>query len=571
MDAFQRDDLPARELYALLHLSPDASDDDIKKSYRQWAQVYHPDKHQTPQMQDIATQNFQRIREAYEILSDERKRQIYDIYGMEGLTSGLELGPKLKSREEVKAEFERLQLRQEERRLAAHVHHRGSLLLNLSLVEFLQSFDMPKINGFVPLSLMAMSTEVQAQVSKKDTIVLGGNMALRRGLGGGSVTLVLRRQLSPVSSVEVLAMVGFRSILSFQTSRQLSAHATGTLGVTWSLRDGSITLANTWSRQLSENTTGNIQLVIGPDTGISVGWQRQGKKNAGSGELKVGPAAFGASAQYIRHFSSKSQGRITGKVGSTGVEVEIGGERRVSEHSSAAMFCVLGLQGVSWKVRFTRGGQKFVIPIVLSTTLDPVIAAGALVLPSSLYTILKMFVIKPYNLRRKRRKSLEQRRLTAAQVLDARASSAKAQLLLKNVAERKKQKQAQRQGLVILEASYGDIRAHEQGVDSINDSGLRPEDDDSDLPPPYLDVTIPLQFLVDDSGQLQLHQGVKKSGLMGFCDPCPGESKQLKIIYSYQGHCNEVVVGDYDELRIPQEAHRISSGRIPSEHLNQVD
>ncbi len=50
MDAFQRDDLPARELYALLHLSPDASDDDIKKSYRQWAQVYHPDKHQTPQV-----------------------------------------------------------------------------------------------------------------------------------------------------------------------------------------------------------------------------------------------------------------------------------------------------------------------------------------------------------------------------------------------------------------------------------------------------------------------------------------------------------------------------------------
>jgi DnaJ family protein C protein 11 len=139
----------------------------------------------------------------------------------------------------------------------------------------------------IGLCSMAMSTEVQAQVSKKDTIVLGGNMALRRGLGGGSVTLVLRRQLSPISSVEVLATVGFRSILSFQTSRQLSSHATGTLGVTWSLRDGSITLANTWSRQLSENTTGNIQLVIGPDTGIAVGWQRQGKKNAGSGELKV--------------------------------------------------------------------------------------------------------------------------------------------------------------------------------------------------------------------------------------------------------------------------------------------
>ena len=66
---------------------------------------------------------------------------------------------------------------------------------------------------------MAMSTQIQAQVSKRDTVVLGGNMALRRGMGGGSVTVVLRRQISPISSVELLAMVGLRSILSFQTSR----------------------------------------------------------------------------------------------------------------------------------------------------------------------------------------------------------------------------------------------------------------------------------------------------------------------------------------------------------------
>ena len=38
----------------------------------------------------------------------------------------------------------------------------------------------------------------------------------------------------------------------------------------------------------------------------------------------------------------------------------------------------------------------------------------------------------------------------------------------------------------------------------------------------------------------QLHEGVKKAGLMGFCDPCPGESKQLKVAYSYLGHLYEV-------------------------------
>lgn len=37
---------PNRELYALLNISPEASDEEIRKAYRQWAQIYHPDKYQ---------------------------------------------------------------------------------------------------------------------------------------------------------------------------------------------------------------------------------------------------------------------------------------------------------------------------------------------------------------------------------------------------------------------------------------------------------------------------------------------------------------------------------------------
>lgn len=39
-----------KELYALLHISPEASDEEIRKAYRQWAQIYHPDKYQAPQV-----------------------------------------------------------------------------------------------------------------------------------------------------------------------------------------------------------------------------------------------------------------------------------------------------------------------------------------------------------------------------------------------------------------------------------------------------------------------------------------------------------------------------------------
>ncbi|XP_035842465.1 chaperone protein dnaJ 13 isoform X2 [Helianthus annuus] len=101
-----------QKLYDVLHVSPEASNEEIRKAYHQWAQIYHPDKYQDQQMKDVGTENFQRIYEAYEILTDEYKRQIYDMYGMEGLTSGLELGPKLNKAEEL----ERLKRKREEKK-----------------------------------------------------------------------------------------------------------------------------------------------------------------------------------------------------------------------------------------------------------------------------------------------------------------------------------------------------------------------------------------------------------------------------------------------------------------------
>lgn len=89
-------------------------------------------------MKDIATENFQRICEAYEILTDENKRQIYDIYGMEGLTSGLELGPKLNKADEIKEELERLRKRKEQEKVSAHFRPSGTILANMSLPHFLQ-------------------------------------------------------------------------------------------------------------------------------------------------------------------------------------------------------------------------------------------------------------------------------------------------------------------------------------------------------------------------------------------------------------------------------------------------
>eukprot|EP00252_Welwitschia_mirabilis_P022430 TRINITY_DN6065_c0_g1_i1.p1 TRINITY_DN6065_c0_g1~~TRINITY_DN6065_c0_g1_i1.p1 ORF type:complete len:541 (-),score=142.90 TRINITY_DN6065_c0_g1_i1:625-2247(-) len=532
-----------QELYARLNLSPEATDDEIKRAYRYWAQVYHPDKQQSLQMKDVATENFQRICEAYEILSDEHKRQIYDIYGMEGIKSGLELGPKLKSPNEIREEFQKMKKRQEEEKLSAHVRPSGSFLVNLSVPQFL--------NGDGILKGMGMSTEVQSNLSKKNTVVLGGNLGVAGKAGAGAATAMFRHQASSMSSVEIVARAGLQSLVGIQSSRNLSLHSTGTVGLSVSLKDGIVYLSNTWTRQLSEASTGTINLVLGADPSVAVGWQKKEEKKSAAGELKFGPTMFIASGHYTHHFSAKSHGRVGGRIGSNALEFEVGGGRRISEYSTLRMFCTIGIQGIFWRFEFNRAGQKLIIPVLLSKALDPLFATSALLIPSSLYAFAKTYVVKPYYQRRERRKTLERRKIALSQVIAARERAMKAQSLLQNVAERKKSKQAEKGGLIINEAVYGNLKGQKSSaMEHIDESELQ-------LPPPFLDVTIPLTFLVDDSGHLKLHEGIKKSGIMGFCDPCPGEPKQLKVSYTFRGHTYEVVVDDLSELEIPKDSHML--------------
>ncbi|XP_068635161.1 chaperone protein dnaJ 13 [Aristolochia californica] len=532
---------PERDLYALLHLSPEASDEEIRRAYRQWAQIYHPDKYQSPQMKDIATENFQRIREAYEILSDERKRQIYDIYGMEGVNSGLELGTKLNKAEEIKEELERLRRRKEEEKISSHTQTSGSLLANLSVPQFLR--------GGGIMRGLAMSSEVQSQISKRNAIAVGGNLAVTGNSGGGAATTVLRHQISSVSSIEFMASAGLRALIGVQTTRHISLHSTATAGLAVSLRDGSINLSNTWTRQLSETSNGNIQLVLGVESSIAVGLQRKNEKTSAAGEVKFGTSSFGASGHYTHHFSSKSHGRIAGRIGSSALEVEVGAGRKISEFSMVRMHYTIGIQGISWRIELHRAGQKLIIPILLSSHITSAIATGALAVPTSLYFLVKKFVLKPYYLKREQQKTLEKMKKSSVQVREARAAAEKAQQLLQNVATRKTNKQLETGGLVIMRAVYGNQKAFRKRTEA--------RELDDELASQLHDVTIPLKFLVNDAGQLKLHKGVKKSGIMGFYDPCPGEPKKLQVVYTYRGQKYEMMVDDYEELLIPQEADRM--------------
>lgn len=73
-----------KDLYDVLGVSKDASQDDIKHAYRKLSKKYHPDINKEPG----AEEKFKDVNEAYETLGDEQKRQQYDHYGSAGPQGG---------------------------------------------------------------------------------------------------------------------------------------------------------------------------------------------------------------------------------------------------------------------------------------------------------------------------------------------------------------------------------------------------------------------------------------------------------------------------------------------------
>lgn len=77
-----------KDYYKILGISRNATDDEIKKAFKKLALKYHPDKNKDPN----AEEKFKEVAEAYEVLSDRKKREIFDQFGEEGL-KGQPSGP----------------------------------------------------------------------------------------------------------------------------------------------------------------------------------------------------------------------------------------------------------------------------------------------------------------------------------------------------------------------------------------------------------------------------------------------------------------------------------------------
>ena len=79
--------MPEKDLYKVLNVGRDASEDELRRSYRKLAREYHPDVNPDD---PASEERFKEVGFAYEVLSDAEKRRTYDEFGHDGLAKGFD-------------------------------------------------------------------------------------------------------------------------------------------------------------------------------------------------------------------------------------------------------------------------------------------------------------------------------------------------------------------------------------------------------------------------------------------------------------------------------------------------
>uniref|UniRef100_A0A8C1F2P9 DnaJ homolog subfamily C member 11 n=1 Tax=Cyprinus carpio carpio TaxID=630221 RepID=A0A8C1F2P9_CYPCA len=504
--ALEEDEIDNDDYYSLLNVRREATQDELKASYRRLCMLYHPDKHRDPELKSQAEQLFNLVHQAYEVLSDPQSRAIYDIYGKRGLdVEGWEVVERKRTPAEIREEYERLQREREERRLQQRTNPKGTISVGIDATDLFDRYeeDYEEISGgggglpHIEINRMHISQSIEAPLTTSDTAILSGSLSTHNGNGGGNINLALRRVTSAKGWGEVEFGAGdtHGPLLGLKIFRNLTSRCftTAHCGMQFSSRGIRPGLTTMLARHLDKNTMGYLQWRWGTQSSMNTSIVRDTKSSHFTFAVQLGIPHTFIMMSYQHKFQDDDQTKIKGSVksGFFGTVVEYGAETKISRHSILGATVSVGVpQGVSLKI-----------------------------------------------------KELEKQRESSASDIAKKKQEAEAAVLLMQESVRRIiEAEESRMGLIILNAWYGKFvtdnsRKHERAR--------------------VIDVTVPLQCLVKDS-KLVLTEA-SKAGLPGFYDPCVAEEKSLKVLYQFRGVMHQVLCGDTEALRIPKQSHRIDN------------
>eukprot|EP00095_Tigriopus_kingsejongensis_P005439 maker-scaffold224_size251237-snap-gene-0.18 protein:Tk05439 transcript:maker-scaffold224_size251237-snap-gene-0.18-mRNA-1 annotation:"-like protein subfamily c member 11" len=548
------------EFYNFLHVPRTASPEEVTAAYKRLTRLYHPDKHMDETKKKNAELMFNKLKQAYGVLIDPKKRAIYDCLGKSGLQEhGWELVQRTKTPGEIREEYERLAKERAERRLQQRTNPTSSFQMTIDARDLFERYLYDEefddvIESSLPsleISEISFGQTIDCPITNADNVVLSGNVATSNGTGHGGVGCSWKRVVSEKTSYETSIQLGNASNLGTKLFRRLTprtfVNMSGTLQFT--SRGIRPDFSVSFGHQLSKKAVGYLSytsswqlhetdeafLLQQEQHGMSTMLVHNGESYRFMGSIHLGiPNTFMMLA-ISRKLEGEDQCRVRGniKFGTFGGILEYGVEKKVTSHSTLGATMVIGIPvGITLRIKLTRAQQTYLFPIQLSDEILMQPLFYGTITPLIAWFTFKKLVLDPFEARKKRKEREDQARANRLRVAESRREAEVSVDLMRERFNRIRAEEESKNGLVILLALYGKISV--------------------------IDVTVPVQCLVEEHSRLALYEG-NKYDLGGFYDPCPlEEDKSLLVRYLYQGQVHQVVICDQDPVRLPKNAHRLS-------------
>ncbi|XP_063695927.1 dnaJ homolog subfamily C member 11 [Culicoides brevitarsis] len=534
------------DYYGTLNVSREASAEEINQAYRNFSRQFHPDKHQNPEDKKNAEILFNRIKKAYEVLSDPHSRVIYDNLGHKGLaTEGWEIVERQKTPAELREEFERLRREREERRLQQQTNPHGTITVRVNATDIFNKYDDEFSDSFFPtieVSGMQVSQSIECPLTTRNTAELSTTLNMAKGVGTGVFVITGRRFVNK-GWLSMDLSAGSRPAIGFKGFRDLSQSVFCTGGLTTVINGHDILpgIVGTLGVRLDQHTVGYLTYNAGlQNSSMETTVAHRNEKYNWSTTLSIGVPYSFASFSYTHEFQEyEAKLRTFVKISTLGFSTEYGAEKKITKYSSVYAAVSLSVpQGVTLKLKLIRSKQSYIFPIHLSEEIIPAAVFYATVTPLVAFFVIKKAIIDPMNDEKKQRKIEKAKETNKLRVIEKRKEAETAISLMSATYDRIIIEEEKKKGLIIVSAFYG---KSDKMINTTN------EEDESEE---VIDVKVPLQCMVKDS-RLVLHKS-SKCDLPGFYDPCMGEMKSLKIEYKYKENTYSITFDDKDDIRLPK-------------------
>ncbi|KAH9504378.1 DnaJ (Hsp40), sub C, member 11 [Bulinus truncatus] len=543
------DEILKSDYYALLNVDRKASIEEINNAFRHLSKIYHPDKHVDPVKKKKAEEIFNKLRKAHDVLRDKSRRTIYDMYGEKGLETGdMEIIARTKTPAEIIAEYERIQKEREERRLQQRTNPRGTITVGINASDLFDTdYGDDELADYRPsrsveISSMSIAQSVECPLTLKDTLVVGGNLDTRNGIGQGMFSVMWRRLLSTKGWAELDIHVGSAAAVGITGFRQLTQRCYVRCAVRSEFTQYGYrpSAALMLAYQFDRNFQGRLTYNLARPSSVTTNLIYSNEQNNLSTTLQLGIRnSFFSMAFTKNHLELNAKYRGSFRAGTLGSMVEVSIEKKITDFSHIGGTLLVGLpHGVHLKLKLLRGQQTFFFPIFLSESINPCAIVYGAAIPVIAYFVIKNLIINPILKQQKLKELEKQKEEYAEKLAQKRMEAEKAVELMKETYERCVELEEKKSGLVIVKSLYGKLQCTEDGI----------------LENACIDVTIPIQALVKDS-KLILPETSSKSGLPGFYDPFIGEEKRLYIRYLFRSRLHQAFISDTEPIRLPQQKH----------------